>query len=440
MLSSVVQLSARCFRGLNVAKVTSTSSYIQVHRYSRFSSRKPVTIINEDELFEVEEAAYPVEKDAHFKDRNRNFHLDLEDTLTNTEVGKETGYKPYKKKQKKNAKPKVDSSKKNMFTKLYENEKLLSPLMLEIKSRRRKQKDDKILLEGTRLMTDAIQAGLIPEKIIFSNAEELKKLPIDEKNTQMYKVPYRTIQLWSNLTTPSGTMGIFKTPDVESFHSPDSLPITIVCDNIRDPGNMGSILRAAAGVGCDRVILTKGCVDLWESKVLRSAAGAHFRLPIFSHKDWYEIRYMLNAKSQVIVADNRVQEDEPIKEENDSEEVQEVPETETGKEDVKFESGSEIEQKRHGRTDLSSQIPVVPYFSLDYTQGETVIIVGGETEGLSEKSFQLVSDTQGVRVNIPLNNGVESLNSGMALGIIAFEVKRQFLVEAQKAEKNLNLN
>ena len=37
-----------------------------------------------------------------------------------------------------------------------------------------------------------------------------------------------------------------------------SLPITIICDNVRDPGNMGSILRAAAGVGCEKIILTKG--------------------------------------------------------------------------------------------------------------------------------------------------------------------------------------
>lgn len=82
---------------------------------------------------------------------------------------------------------------------------------------------------------------------------------------------------------------------------------------------------------------------------------------------------------------------------------------------------------KYKRTDLSKQLSVVPYFSVDYTQSETVIIVGGETEGLSEFTFKIANDNGGVRVNIPLNNGVESLNSGMALGIIAFEIKRQFL-------------
>lgn len=54
-------------------------------------------------------------------------------------------------------------------------------------------------------------------------------------------------------------IGIFKTPDV-SNNTPDKdpLPLTIICDNIREPGNLGSIMRAAAGVGCEKLILTKG--------------------------------------------------------------------------------------------------------------------------------------------------------------------------------------
>ena len=69
MLLSVVQLSARSFRRLKVSKVLSASlygSYIQVNqvqKYSRFTARRPVTIVNENELFEVEEAAYPITKE-----------------------------------------------------------------------------------------------------------------------------------------------------------------------------------------------------------------------------------------------------------------------------------------------------------------------------------------------------------------------------------------
>ena len=79
--------------------------------------------------------------------------------------------------------------------------------MVEIKSRKKRKKMDKIVLEGTRLITDAIEAGQLPEIIIFSNFTDLKNIPVSEKNIKMYKVPYRTIQLWSSLTTPPGIMG-----------------------------------------------------------------------------------------------------------------------------------------------------------------------------------------------------------------------------------------
>jgi len=75
-----------------------------------------------------------------------------------------------------------------------------------------------------------------------------------------------------------------------------------------------------------------------------------------------------------------------------------------------------------------SSIPVVPYFAVDYTnQSSVVLVIGGETEGLSINAFRLARDRYGVRVNVPLSSNVESLNSGTALGIIVFEMKRQFL-------------
>lgn len=56
-------------------------------------------------------------------------------------------------------------------------------------------------------------------------------------------------------------IGIFKTPDVNNnIPVNNALPLTIICDNIREPGNLGSIMRVAAAVGCEKLILMKGMI------------------------------------------------------------------------------------------------------------------------------------------------------------------------------------
>ncbi|XP_051163811.1 rRNA methyltransferase 3, mitochondrial [Leptopilina boulardi] len=438
MLRNILQFSTK-LRGISVIKVTNTNFYVQVEKYSRFTGRKHAAIINEDELFDEPAASYPNDRQSFNPEltsvkRNRKPTRRQKAALRHLDVEEDAGINKFRKKDYKSELDNGPLKKNNLYTKLYDNEKSLSSLMIQIKSKKQRKKLNKILLEGKRLIADALHAGLTPEKIIFSRTEDIKKLPLNDDETERYKVPYRTIQLWSSLTTPSGVMGIFETPNVEKFAVDDSLPITILCDNIRDPGNMGSILRAAAGVGCDRVILTKGCVDLWESKVLRSAAGTHFRLPIYSDKNWYEIRSMISPDSQFIVADNHVDDalsNDKLELEN-NEELQIVDNENIDDENDKEENTIDTKDGELTREDMSNKLSIVPYYSLDYTQGEIVIIIGGETEGLSYSSLKIASDNNGYRVNIPLNNGVESLNSGMALGIIAFEIKRQFLMALKK--------
>ena len=52
--------------------------------------------------------------------------------------------------------------------------------------------------------------------------------------------------------------GIFNIPDMNKQPVDDALPLTIICDNIREPGNLGAIMRCAAAVGCERLLLMKG--------------------------------------------------------------------------------------------------------------------------------------------------------------------------------------
>lgn len=76
---------------------------------------------------------------------------------------------------------------------------------------------------------------------------------------------------------------------------------------------------------------------------------------------------------------------------------------------------------------IISQLPVVPYDTLNFSKKEMVLVTGGETEGVSLRSCELLRARNCTRVNISLTNGVDSLNATSAISIISFEMKRQFI-------------
>ncbi|KAF5308523.1 hypothetical protein FQR65_LT06188 [Abscondita terminalis] len=253
-------------------------------------------------------------------------------------------------------------------------------------------KQDLALLEGKRLIKEALEAKCTLKNLIFSRKSDLEVLKpyLPKMGARLLKMPYKEIQMWSDLSTAPGVMGIFKTPEVENYVAFNSLPITIICDNIREPGNLGAILRTAAGAGIERLMLTKGCVDLWDTKVLRSACGAHFHMQIHKRMEWGDIEKRLKElESAVFVADNKII-SEDINNHN-------------------FDS--------KGLKDIVTSMPLLPYYSVQFNGYKNVaLILGGETEGISVESFQLVTNFGGARLNIPLSSCIESLNVGTALG------------------------
>lgn len=124
-----------------------------------------------------------------------------------------------------------------------------------------------MLLEGKRLIQDGIDAGMQPIALFFSRYWDIHDLDLDEK-VNLYRIAYKDLQFWSELSTTQGVMAIFPIPDVINFSRASKLPLTIICDNVRDPGNLGSILRTSAAVGCSKILLTKGLIFFGFSGVL----------------------------------------------------------------------------------------------------------------------------------------------------------------------------
>ncbi|XP_003229802.1 rRNA methyltransferase 3, mitochondrial [Anolis carolinensis] len=311
-------------------------------------------------------------------------------------------------------------------------DKRLSKVVTLAKSRAFREKHGKILLEGRRLILDALEAGAAPQTLFFSSTEHLKELPAAKlRGASLIKVNSKDLKDWSDVVTSQGAIGIFSRPDHAKMTYPEvpeehQLPLSLICDNIRDPGNLGTILRSAAGAGCSRVLLVKGCVDAWEPKVLRAGMGAHFRLPIVSNLEWDLVPNYLLPESCVYVADGS---------------HAAGPQTDTGPPPpspskacshgwVSRSSGlkpwadwdRDLDSQEEGEDEktVEGQCCYDPWMDLS-----VAVVIGGETHGVSEEAMRLAQDTGGRRLLIPIAPGVDSLNAAMAASILLFEAKRQ---------------
>ncbi len=88
--------------------------------------------------------------------------------------------------------------------------------------------------------------------------------------------------------------------------SPESLPLTLLVDNVRIPDNLGALLRVAAAAGARRAICLRGCANPWGPKALRAAAGAHFRIPLVCDVSWDKVHWHLAGTNPKVIAQSTV--------------------------------------------------------------------------------------------------------------------------------------
>ncbi|XP_037029770.1 rRNA methyltransferase 3, mitochondrial [Bradysia coprophila] len=277
------------------------------------------------------------------------------------------------------------------YTKLQRNNETFQQLMLLVKSKKQRNVKHLLLLEGRRLILDAITCGLPLKYLIFSDLEQLKLVSkFAPKDVTCYKVSEGDMSFWSTLTTCPGLMAIVEKPvDMSNiWKQQNPLPITVICDQVREPNNIGGIIRACAALPVEKVILTKGCADQWDTKALRGGAGSQFLVPTMGPMAWDSIYSVLPRTYNVLVAENNADNAETLL----------------------------------GSSDMDRFVAYT-----DIPQCENcVIVIGGETEGVSAEAYELMKTSRdGCCVHIPLANGVDSLNTSTALAIILFEIRKR---------------
>ncbi|MEQ2221929.1 hypothetical protein ILYODFUR_020723 [Ilyodon furcidens] len=331
------------------------------------------------------------------------------------------------------------------YERAFPGDKRLSKLVSVARSRTFREHQGKILLEGRRLICDALEAGARPQMVFFSSLDRLQELPLDKlRGATIVKVKFEDIKIWSDVVTPQGVIAIFARPDPSRLNFSrrgQLVPLSLICDNVRDPGNLGTMLRSAAAAGCHDILLTKGCVDAWEPKVLRAAMGAHFRLPIYASLEWHEIGNHFSKPVTVHVADSshghhlkRDAEDDgtpKLSKPGDYGWVHSSP-CRKKMEYEEYDSDSDSESENEG---ISLPRMETKLYHENWAQSPTALVVGGETHGLSMEAVQLAEKTDGYRLFIPIVPGVDSLNSAMAASILLFEGRRQLLKLLQTTGK-----
>jgi TrmH family RNA methyltransferase len=230
------------------------------------------------------------------------------------------------------------------------------------------------LAEGVRLVEEAFAANWQLRFVLFTNElsergmELLKKLEV--KGVEIYKVESGLFHSLSETENPQGILAVLNDMQPPLPPSPNFI---LIPDQIRDPGNLGTLLRTADGAGVQAVFLPPETTDAFAPKAVRSGMGAHFRIPIQS-KSWDEIQQLVK-NLHVFLAD--------------------------------------MEGQSCWETDLRQPL---------------VLIIGGEAEGASERAQKLANQ----RVSIPMAGKIESLNAAAAGSVLMFEVVRQRITTNSK--------
>ena len=243
-----------------------------------------------------------------------------------------------------------------------------------MKKRAMRDREGLFIIEGVRVLEEAINFnGSLEEVLVVEDkVEEIKSLLCRASG----EVPLRVvspsvIEEITTVVTPQGVYAVAEQNDLgyEDFISRD-LDFVIIASSVRDPGNLGVLLRVADAAGADGVISTPDSVDIFNPKVVRAACGAHFHIPIVR-----EIELEMSA-------------------------------SDLRSKGIKIFGLDPHEGKPYEEEDLT--VPVA-------------FVFGNEAEGLSEKETKFIDE----KLKIDMPGKAESLNLGSAAAIVLFEVVRQ---------------
>lgn len=142
-----------------------------------------------------------------------------------------------------------------------------------------------ILIEGHKLLNEAIASGAKPEMVFVEHPDSLKDTP--ELATLSFQVSRGLLREISSVQSPSEIVAFLKPPPPPDLEKAiETAAKILVLDRLQDPGNIGTIMRTGEAMGIDLLIMLRGCCSIFNHKVARAAMGSNFRLPVCHDADF----------------------------------------------------------------------------------------------------------------------------------------------------------
>ncbi|MFI5210880.1 MAG: TrmH family RNA methyltransferase [Gemmatimonadales bacterium] len=246
-------------------------------------------------------------------------------------------------------------------------------LIRDLRLRRGRERRGLALAEGVRLVEEAVQAGIGIRLAAVAPALEgtprgrALKVRLEAAGVELHQVDDRALAGLADTEHPQGIVAVIEPRTWSLEQVPlGARAVVLVLDGVQDPGNVGTMIRTALGLGTSAVVALKGTAELTSPKVLRATMGAVFRLPCVASDDETFLPWAARHHLGLWLADA-------------------------------------------GGTSLRSWRPTRPL----------ALVVGNEGAGVRDTLAGVAAG----RVGIPLQPGAESLNVAVAAGILLYEVR-----------------
>lgn len=247
--------------------------------------------------------------------------------------------------------------------------KQVKELAQYVKKSKVRKENQTFIVEGIKMFLEAPKESI--RKIYVSESftkEEIYKTSI---RVQQHEILSDAVFSYvSDTKTPQGILCLVQMPSYEWKHILKKDGLYLLLESIQDPGNLGTMFRAAEGAGVDGILMNESCVDLFNPKTIRSTMGSIYRVPFYIAKDFKEAIFNLKKENIMIYAAH-----------------------------LKGEASYDV---------------------MDYTKASGFLI-GNEGNGLSDEIAALASEY----VKIPMQGKVESLNAAIASSLLIYEAARQ---------------